>query len=561
MGTLRLGPRTRTVWYPETTEGADPSPVYGWVMPLSGEAGFSDTQPRVAAPFFTGSTEAEASVLGLIADAGDDPINRDFVFDGHMERALFGDGYAHVATTDLHEFYSGGTPRTGQVQEEWLQSVAQYKRHRNVGVGKIQDTFATNGPAVYRVTLIGLGDVLNTADDGGSANLGGTITASTEQPSNYFFGRLILDGVAIGKITAFDLTRDIQLKSVPVGFNDGKGGGLAYGKLKASVKMTILFNTVDNLARYQKAKADGVFTLECLWANLGGTGLSLGTRWKRMIMKKVKLPRPKITMGGNNETTEQFDGMIEFDPVGGGRGGELIGSVKAPVTVVVNSNDVVSLKVDGNTVAATAQIPAAAYTSMDTLAAAVPVIPTSAPGQAVAVIDPTPTAGLVDDGTHVYAISFVTGAGETSAGPISSVVTIADHTVNGKVVVTLPIGPAGVTARKIYRSAFGTTTPLKLVATQADNTATTYLDHIAESGQGANAVYPLSGVLVDTICGFLRITSTRPNPTASNSSVQATSATHDANTLLGLDLVSHSGFDPHSVFVQLKTGGLMTADY
>lgn len=49
----------------------------------------------------------------------------------------------------------------------------------------------------------------------------------------------------------------------------------------------------------------------------------------------------------------------------------------------------------------------------------------------------------------------------------------------------IPLGPAGTSTRKIYRTAAGGS-QLKLVATLADNTTTTYTDAIADASLGAN---------------------------------------------------------------------------
>jgi len=93
------------------------------------------------------------------------------------------------------------------------------------------------------------------------------------------------------------------------------------------------------------------------------------------------------------------------------------------------------------------------------------------------------TAGQVTAGTHVYGVSFVTSAGESLPSPISDVVTVdASHT---KVSVTcIPIGPDGVTARKLYRSSAGATA-LKLLATVSDNTSRTYTDTTPDASLGA----------------------------------------------------------------------------
>src|SRR5262249_20741756 len=97
-------------------------------------------------------------------------------------------------------------------------------------------------------------------------------------------------------------------------------------------------------------------------------------------------------------------------------------------------------------------------------------------------------AGNVDDGTHSYKVTFVTAQGESAPGPTSNVVTVADHTTNGKVALTgIPLGPSGTTARKIYRTVAGNSGSYKLVTTIANNTATTAQDNLADSGLGANA--------------------------------------------------------------------------
>lgn len=94
----------------------------------------------------------------------------------------------------------------------------------------------------------------------------------------------------------------------------------------------------------------------------------------------------------------------------------------------------------------------------------------------------TPAAGNVDDGAHMYAVVFYNGVGNASVSAVVTV-TVADHTVNGQVTVTLPIGPTGTTGRKVYRTAAGATS-LLLLATIANNTATSYTDNTADSGLG-----------------------------------------------------------------------------
>lgn len=92
-------------------------------------------------------------------------------------------------------------------------------------------------------------------------------------------------------------------------------------------------------------------------------------------------------------------------------------------------------------------------------------------------------AGLVTDGAHFYACVFYNGVGNGSQSDVITV-TVADKSANGKVLLNIPIGPTGTTGRKLYRSdAAGAA--LKLLATVANNTDTTYLDNIADASLGA----------------------------------------------------------------------------
>lgn len=111
-------------------------------------------------------------------------------------------------------------------------------------------------------------------------------------------------------------------------------------------------------------------------------------------------------------------------------------------------------------------------------------LPADAPTAALA----SPAApGNVDNGAHRYLVVFVTAAGRTSAGSPSAAVTVADKTVNGQVALTnIAVGSTAVTSREIYRTTAGGSTYL-LLATIANNTATTYTDNIADASLGAGA--------------------------------------------------------------------------
>ena len=95
-------------------------------------------------------------------------------------------------------------------------------------------------------------------------------------------------------------------------------------------------------------------------------------------------------------------------------------------------------------------------------------------------------AGNVDNGAHLYAVTFVTASGESGLGASASV-TVTDKTVNGQVSITaIPIGPSGTTARKVYRTVAAGSV-FKLLTTIANNTGTTATDNTADASLGANA--------------------------------------------------------------------------
>ena len=104
-------------------------------------------------------------------------------------------------------------------------------------------------------------------------------------------------------------------------------------------------------------------------------------------------------------------------------------------------------------------------------------------------------------GPWYWAYTFVTATGETLPSPIRG-----GNTAGGGPFYahgTLPIGPAGVIARRIYRSpAGGATSPLKLATHIPNNTATIWEDKATSLGADAPTVnttapasVPLSAIL------------------------------------------------------------------
>jgi hypothetical protein len=84
------------------------------------------------------------------------------------------------------------------------------------------------------------------------------------------------------------------------------------------------------------------------------------------------------------------------------------------------------------------------------------------------------------NGAYYYAMTYVTAGGEEVIGTVSNSITV----VNSQMELTLPIGYAGTTGRKIYRTIAGGTS-LFLLAIVGDNTTLTYVDNVADGSLGA----------------------------------------------------------------------------
>lgn len=124
-----------------------------------------------------------------------------------------------------------------------------------------------------------------------------------------------------------------------------------------------------------------------------------------------------------------------------------------------------------------------------------------APGVVTAALASPAVAGALTAGAYRYRATFVTASGETQAGEVSAAVTVADPAVNGKIALTgIPIGGSLVTARKLYRTAANGSSYL-LLATAANNTATTYTDNIADAALGAGA--PTANTTADPMLGMM----------------------------------------------------------
>jgi hypothetical protein len=98
---------------------------------------------------------------------------------------------------------------------------------------------------------------------------------------------------------------------------------------------------------------------------------------------------------------------------------------------------------------------------------------------------PAGTSGACTNGNHFWFVSFVQNGVESQLSTASTVQSCSGS--NQTETLTIPIGPSGTTARKIYRTAAGylvTDTPF-LVGTQSDNSTTSYADALADTSLSA----------------------------------------------------------------------------
>lgn len=98
------------------------------------------------------------------------------------------------------------------------------------------------------------------------------------------------------------------------------------------------------------------------------------------------------------------------------------------------------------------------------------------PAPTVALV--TTGTGNVNNGAHLYKVTFVDAEGETSASVASNSVTV-DGT-HKQVTVAIPLGPIGTVSRRIYRTEAGGSV-YKALASVANNTTLSYTDNIADA--------------------------------------------------------------------------------
>ena len=158
------------------------------------------------------------------------------------------------------------------------------------------------------------------------------------------------------------------------------------------------------------------------------------------------------------------------------------------------------------------------------------------------------SAGLITNGTHQWAYTYVDGSGENVISTASNVLTTvtADH---GQATLTgITVGPVGTTARNVYRTKAGVPGVFYLLTTLADNTTTTFTDNIADGTLGA---------VPATATGLFTITAKYPGIAGNSLTWQTLAATDgDANHFNLTVTVTGASGTTQDIFQNLNYSGV-----
>lgn len=342
---LKIGSRSRTIWYPQRIVGADPSPAVGYVVPLSAESTLSPGQTPIEAPVFMGARRPFGSVPSEITVNGGNPIGMEFEFAGVLLKLLTGASAPPILMNDgryLH-YFPWDFPGYFEQQDEFPgnDGVTAVTRLTDCMLNTVKLAYAVAGPAQFDTTAMGTGAEV-TSDDM-TADLGGTKNDYGYAGVSYFNGYAILDNVKLASVTAFDLTLGNDVQRLGLAFNEGIGeiyDGIPVSEGNLSLKM-------ENLGYYNKAVSQLYFLLECMWAN---GGLSTADKFFLAQMPQAKFFRKRPGAGGKQAKQVGQPFRIEIPDLtadGDNAMAPFMFSAKGPFTIPPATDNTVDIVVDG----------------------------------------------------------------------------------------------------------------------------------------------------------------------------------------------------------------------
>jgi hypothetical protein len=346
---------SRTLWYPEgaSTPGSDTGITQGYVVPLAGENGVADTQEPQRMPIGMADGLSDSLVAGIIRAGGALPIGLEYDFFGFPLAAMY-TGYAHVGSTLLHEFYedvatAGARPQSFQLQDELLESPAQYTRGRYNRLSELSCSGAESGGAQVGLQVLGVGDIVDT-------DLGGTKTNYGFAASNYFDGyvKYKVDGTEhtlslTAALNAFSSRLYREASVPPAFFNSGVGAHVSLGVLNCETQLGIPSNVggsgpTANLGMYSDAKNRKVISIDFLLAN--GPLATATAYWRRQISAALvfrQRPRPAPGSAGL-----MYNARLEVSRMAASLmrvAAEYHSTIKGPYTIPTDGK--LGVKVDG----------------------------------------------------------------------------------------------------------------------------------------------------------------------------------------------------------------------
>lgn len=318
--TIRKGSRSRVLWYPETSPGVDPSPATSYQLPLADVESLDVTRDLIPAPIWSGDRAPFSSILGMKNAQGGLPLGLEFKTKGVLLKAFTG-GSAAAITQGVsvpryaHYFQSlNQDPLSGQLQKNFRETTALFKRAKGVFLDTMRYTFNPAGVARYELAAMGNGDEALT-------DLAGTPVNHGYSGKSYFNGMIIkglttgIGQAPLGQVAGFELTLGNKLQRADSCFNDGLAYEIVPGNLMAEGSLTLWFRTQDDFAFYTEAVNNSQIRLECLWSDLP---VPIATEWLHYIFGIVKFSQGSLSAGGEGgiRLTQKF--QVEYDDTSNG---------------------------------------------------------------------------------------------------------------------------------------------------------------------------------------------------------------------------------------------------